>query len=106
MASTLPFDMELEATVCRVAFSEDAVNWVFRSSVSREWSGVIIRISRLVHTTSHVTNTAANREAERDMQGTRARGGENSETREDQERQVVDAKGACATDRGLVKRQG
>ena len=31
-------------------------------------SGIIIKISKLVYTISHTTNTAADREAERDMQ--------------------------------------
>ena len=71
MASALPFDLKLETAACGGAFSEDAINGVCRPGTSRQGPGIIIRVSRLVHTIIHITYTAANRETERDMYGTR-----------------------------------
>ena len=67
MARAAPLDMELEATTCGSALSKDAVNGVFRAGTGREGPGIVIRVSGLVHTIDHITYTAADGEAERDV---------------------------------------
>jgi hypothetical protein len=54
---------------------------------------------------NHVTYTAANGQAERDVQGARARRGEDSEAWQDQKGQVVDTEGTCAANRSFAKGQ-
>ena len=50
-----------------VRFSKDAVDGVFRAGTGREGPGIVIRVSGLVHTIDHITYTAADGEAERDV---------------------------------------